>query len=140
MAIIVVVDTETTGLGRFDGRGARPDAVVQVGLAWRPKGEGVQVWERVCNPGPKFVEGGRADEALKISGLTLEQVLSAPSAESIGRELRSVLARIRRSEGEVDLRAFNVEFDKVFLSVEPWTIRTGWGPCLTRVWTSGPNY
>ena len=130
MAVEVVVDTETTGLGLYDRSGPRPDGVVQVGLAWRHPSRGVQSWERLCNPGAEFLEDGRADFALQISGITRDQVLSAPSTRIVARELSNTLARIERSLGKVQLLAFNVEFDKSFLTVEPWNIRTGWGPCL----------
>lgn len=130
MAIIVVVDTETTGLGRFHDRGPRPDGVVQVGLAWRHPTRGIQVWERICNPGPKLLEFGRAAEALRISGLTETQVLAAPTSAKVARELHTQLTRIRREQGRIELRAFNVKFDRSFLTLEPWKLKTGWGPCL----------
>lgn len=127
---LVVVDTETTGLGQHDSHGPRPDAIVQVGIAWRHPSRGVQTWERNCNPGSEFLEGGRADVALGISGLTRDQVLAAPSCKRVAGELRVILAQIKRAQGVVQLRAFNVEFDKSFLAVEPWMLRNGWGPCL----------
>lgn len=130
MGAAVVIDTETTGLGRYDRSGPRPDGVIQVGIAWRHPSRGIQSWERPCNPGAEFLEGDRADVALQISGFTREQVLSAPSARAVARELRGALAQIRRARGNVQLLAFNVEFDKSFLSIGPWNLRTGWGPCL----------
>ena len=126
----MVIDTETTGLGLFGRTGPRPDGVVQVGIAWRRPSRQIQVWERICNPGAEFLEGGRADEALQINGLTREQVLSAPVVKSVAKELREKLAQIRRRYGRFQLLAFNVEFDKSFLVAQPWNIRTGWGPCL----------
>jgi DNA polymerase III epsilon subunit-like protein len=130
MTTVVVVDTETTGLGERHPDGPRPDAVVQVGIAWRSTGGAVKIWERTCNPGAEFLRDGRADVALGVNGLTTSQILTAPSAASIAKELRVELVRIRQAGGRVDLRAFNCEFDRAFLSRKPWSLRTGWGPCL----------
>lgn len=130
MRKVVAVDTETTGLGEFDRGGRRPDAVVQIGAAWRDNNGKVVVWERVCNPGREFMEGGRATEALALSGLTVPEVLKAEGAAKVARDFRSLLSKIRTAHGSIEICAFNVEFDRAFLSVSPWNLKAGWGPCL----------
>lgn len=125
---IVVLDVETTGLGHMDGR---PDGVVQVGYATRRPGDDQLLsWSRVCNPGATYLEGGRADEALAINGLTVEEVLAAPPAADVAAELRGRLSALAEDVPAFDLRAYNVAFDRPFLEVEPWRLEGPWGPCL----------
>jgi DNA polymerase III epsilon subunit-like protein len=130
MPKLVVIDTETTGLGERHPDGPRPDAIVQIGIAWRGSDGEVKVWERTCNPGAEFVKDGRARIALEVNGLTVGQILAASPSEAVARELKEELSRIRGAGGKIDLRAFNCEFDRAFLSKPPWNLRTGWGPCL----------
>lgn len=144
MPHIVVLDVETTGLGRQDGR---DDGVVQVGLATRdPDTAEIVTWSEVCNPGREYLAGGRADEALEINGLTKDEVLSARPAREVAADLQekleglrdrahdgglgSMLDRLRGRFGGLDLRAYNVRFDRPFLQAEPWRIDGPWGPCL----------
>jgi DNA polymerase III epsilon subunit-like protein len=130
MPLTLTIDTETTGLGSMDRRGAREDGVVQVGIAYRIPGEEVQTWARYCNPGDHLVTQGRADEALAINHLSVASVLGAPPSLKVASELQGVLARIGRSHGGVELRAYNVSFDRPFLEVPPWNMRHPWGKCL----------
>lgn len=130
MTAIVVIDTETTGLGPKSREGPRPDAIVQVGVAWRHPKKGIQVWERLCNPGLKFLANGRASEALAVNRLSEASVRKAPSAATIARDLRALLGLIKEEAGGLDVRAFNVEFDRPFLEAEPWNLLVSWGPCL----------
>jgi DNA polymerase III epsilon subunit-like protein len=127
----IVVDTETTGLGQ-NSRPPRPDAIVQVGYAWR-NGKGKVVrWEETCNPGEPFLRAGRADEALRVNGLRLSEIRAARPVVAVAEELRERLAAIRRVTGvELELRSFNRAFDEPFLCVKPWSIPSElWGPCL----------
>jgi hypothetical protein len=128
---VVVVDTETTGLGH-NARPPRPDGVVQIGYAWRtPRGKIVR-WAALCNPGKPYLSGGRATEALWVNGLQLPTILAAPSSKTIAAEFRAHLDNIRDESGcELDVRSYNRSFDEPFLSARPWVIPSQmWGPCL----------
>ena len=128
---VVIVDTETTGLGH-NARPPRPDGVVQIGYAWRNLKGRVVRWSALCNPGDSFLRGGRAAEALAINRLRLTDILAAPSARIVAAEFREHLEGIRDASGrELEIRSFNRSFDEPFLSVAPWRIPSRlWGPCL----------
>ncbi|MHB1916977.1 MAG: 3'-5' exonuclease [Thermoplasmata archaeon] len=129
-AKLVVVDTETTGLGHTD-RPPRRDGVVQVGMAWREKGK-VRTWHETCNPGPHFLRGGRAAKALSINRLTEGQILSSPSATSVAKTFRARLEEVGHEAGvPLELRSYSRRFDEPFLSVAPWNLKQhAWGPCI----------
>lgn len=144
MSHIVVLDVETTGLGRQVGR---PDGIVQVGMATRdPETGEIRTWSDVCNPGQGYLAGGRADEALEINGLTKDEVLAARPARKVAADLHeklealrdraadgglgAALDRLRGRFAGLDLRAYNVGFDRGFLQDDPWRIDGPWGPCL----------
>lgn len=128
---IVVVDTETTGLGHND-RPPRPDGVVQIGYAWRNERGKVVRWGATCHPGDVFLRGGRAAEALRINGLRVEQVLSAPPAKVVATEFRERLDGIEGASGRrIELRSYNRAFDEPFLRATPWKVPAAlWGPCI----------
>ncbi|MBI5035927.1 hypothetical protein HZC09_01160 [Candidatus Micrarchaeota archaeon] len=126
---VVVIDAETTGLGHHS-KPPRPDAVVQVGMAYRANGR-VRRWSTYCNPGAQYFAGGRADEALRVNGISLETIMSSPSvgeaAESLGRQLRNV----RPLADAIEFRSFNKSFDLPFLSGDPWNLeQCTWGDCI----------
>lgn len=124
---IVAIDAETTGLGSKAGR---IDAVVQAGYAVRV-GDVVESWHATCNPGDRFLEGGRAATALRINGLSLDSVLKAPPATAVAAELRERLASIEARTGlPVELRAYNAAFDRPFFMADPWRLTQPWGPCI----------
>jgi DNA polymerase III epsilon subunit-like protein len=128
---VVVVDTETTGLGH-NARPPRADGVVQIGYAWRnPRGQVIR-WAATCNPGDSYLRAGRAADALAINGIRLSTVLSAPSARTVAAEFREHLDGIRQTTGrEVEIRSYNRAFDEPFLSAKPWSLPSElWGPCL----------
>lgn len=128
---VVVLDTETTGLGHRKGR---EDGIVQVGLATRNPNDGeVETWSAVCNPGKRYLQGGRADEALAINGLTKEQILASPPAEQAARDLSQRLDGLRQAVGGIELRCFNLTFDRPFLEADPWSIDGPWGRCLMKL-------
>lgn len=131
--IVVAVDTETTGLGHV-GRPPRPDGVVQIGLSWRLGRGPVRTWWKTCNPGSKYLEGGRAREALEVNRLTETEVMKAPSAREVAGNVRDVLAVIAAKTGRaVELRAYNRDFDAGFLSPAPWQLNGArWGPCVMK--------
>jgi DNA polymerase III epsilon subunit-like protein len=130
---VVVVDTETTGLGH-NNRPPRPDAIVQIGYAWRNTAGKVIRWSNTCNPGAAYLRGGRASEALRINGLSLDMILAAPSAQAVAAEFRDQLDRVRDESGlELEIRSYNRRFDEPFLRVRPWRVPSSlWGPCLTQ--------
>lgn len=130
MTGFVAIDTETTGLGSKDPAGGREDGIVQVGVAWRDESKSLQFWERTCNPGRRFLAGGRANRALEISGLSLQSVEKSEPSQKVAASLRAVLAKIGRHSPDFQLLAFNVEFDREFLQVAPWKIGGPWGPCV----------
>jgi hypothetical protein len=104
--------------------------VVQVGIAWRSAAGEMQIWEQTCDPGRSYLAGGRADEALSINGLTPAVIQLAPRASAVARALRSKLVGIRKDHHGLELRAFNMSFDRPFLEAQPWNLKAEWGPCL----------
>jgi DNA polymerase III epsilon subunit-like protein len=130
VTLVVGIDTETTGLGANDPEGPRPDGIVQIGIAWRDRRRELQTWQATCNPGAEFLADGRADQALRVNGLTIGEVLAAPPARKVPSELRSRLVDLEKIGGGIELRAFNAPFDQGFLSVPPWIVSHPWGPCL----------
>jgi DNA polymerase III epsilon subunit-like protein len=123
----IVVDTETTGLGQA---AEREDAIVEVAFAWRDPASGaVRTWARLCNPGERHLAGGRADRALGISQIRIEDVRAAPDAREVAVEMRRELRALARAPGAT-LLAYNVAFDAPFLAQAPWHLHGPWGPCL----------
>ena len=130
---VVVVDTETTGLGHM-GDFPRPDAVVQVGYAHRDSKGRVQRWAQFCNPGAEFLAHGRASEAFRVNGLTLNQVLRAPPAREVAKVFHRRLRAVEAETGRpIVLRSYNRDFDEPFLRVAPWNVPSEWwGPCIMK--------
>ncbi|MDP2717625.1 MAG: exonuclease domain-containing protein [Candidatus Micrarchaeota archaeon] len=127
---IVAIDVETTGFGHA-GRVARPDAVIQVGMAWRDEKGDVQRWSSYCNPGTHFLENGRAESALKVNGISEQTVLAALPAEKVAASFWDTVFGLDAKGDPVEFRAFNRAFDSVFLSAEPWRIPAQrWGACI----------
>ncbi len=127
----VIVDVETTGLGH-KGRPPRPDAVVQVGMAWRAGKGKVKTWSSYCNPGKEFLEGGRAEQALRVNGIREETILNA---EPIGKVAGAFWRQVGKIESKtcssVEFRAYNRSFDEGFLSTTPWEIPPHrWSACI----------
>jgi DNA polymerase III epsilon subunit-like protein len=130
MPLTVAVDTETTGLGHVH---ARPDGVVQVGLAWRDPSSGrVETWRAPCDPGAAFYADGRAAGAFRVNGMSPELVATFPPAARVAAMLRGRLRALEIRHGPLDLRAYNLDFDRPFLEAAPWSIPGPWGPCLLR--------
>lgn len=128
--LIVVVDVETTGLGHHQ-RPAREDGVIEIGASWRVDGA-VSSWGTLCNPGERFLAAGRADLALRVSGISPEQVLLAQPAEAVAFQFRQILADLFSSQrARIELRAYNRAFDLPFLATPVWGLgRWPWGPCI----------
>src|SRR3989337_1368076 len=108
---VVVIDTETTGLGHVD-RPPRDDAVIQIGIAWRDREGNVRNWHSTCNPGEGYLRGGRARDALRISGITEKEVLDSLPVDQVAKELVENLQLVNSHHGkEIELRAYNRAFD-----------------------------
>lgn len=131
--MVVVVDTETTGLGHMSDY-PRPDGVVQVGYAYRDEKGRVQRWAQLCNPGAEFLAGGRASQAFQINGLSLNQVLRAPPAREVAKVFHRRLRAVEESVDQpVVLRSYNRDFDEPFLRAPPWNVpHELWGPCIMK--------
>ena len=128
---IVVVDTETTGLGHV-ARPPRDDAIIQIGLAYRAREGMIKTWSEYCNPGPAFLRPGWADEALETNRITRAQVLASSPSAKVASNLRMKLETIQEEvRGPLQLRAYNRDFDQPFLAAAPWSIPPSvWGPCI----------
>lgn len=130
--VVVVVDTETTGLGHLDRYGPRPDGVVQVGYAYRDARGRVEQWSQTCNPGPEYLAGGRARTALAINGISPQTVLRAPKAREVAKVLHRRLGEVEEKMGHpLVLRSYNRAFDEPFLRANPWKVPSDWwGSCI----------
>lgn len=128
LALKVVVDTETTGLGHFHGR---DDGIVQVALAYRdPDRRRVATWSEVCDPGEQYYRDGRAAGAFRINGMSEGALSEARKAKAVAADLRTRLKELAAEHGAIDLRAYNLGFDRPFLTAVPWKLTGPWGPCL----------
>jgi hypothetical protein len=84
-----------------------------------------------CNPGERYLAGGRAVEALRVNGLSEALISAAPSAETVAAELHDRLAKIQARTGcGMELRAYNSKFDQPFLGAQPWNLHGPWGACI----------
>lgn len=119
----VVVDTETTGLGVNTPGGARPDGVIQIGMAWRSKSGDLVSTKFEANPGEEFYANGRADAAFKVNGYTIDRVRRLPPATTVADFVIRKLKEIEQREGSVvTIAAYNSPFDAWFLGQAPWLI------------------
>lgn len=84
----------------------------------------------MCDPGERFHREGRADVAFGINSITESQLARAPPAKEVAAELRSRLKDLKAEHGPLDLRAYNLAFDRPFLTATPWKFTGPWGPCL----------
>ncbi len=114
ITVHVFIDTETTGLGHV-ANPRREDAIVEVGIAYRINGR-IERWGSICNPGEMYFRNGRAEEALNVNQISLNDITNAPHSEIVSERLNTILKGI----GEIELHAYNIPFDRVFLDMEPW--------------------
>lgn len=143
VAQIVVIDTETTGLGHT-AKPPRKDGIVQVGFAYRDAEGTARTWSEYCNPGEDLLRPGWADEALAVNGLPRDRIRASPSAKLVAQQLHTRLEGIRQSTRKpLELRAYNRGFDEPFLAARPWSVPSNlWGPCIMRAVTlylEGPD-
>jgi DNA polymerase III epsilon subunit-like protein len=113
----IFIDTETTGLGHVDNP-PRDDAVVEVGVAYRFHGDVVR-WSTFMNPGAAPFADGRADIAMGINKISMEDVLGAPSPHfaygMLARELEWARDACSAPGEPLVLVAYNVGFDRPFV-------------------------
>lgn len=126
---LIVIDVETTGLGHKSCP-PRPDAVVQVGMAWR-EANGVKTWSQYCHPGEQYLKSGRAQAALDVNGITPEILQAAQPAAFVAEQFWQKVFQIESSGDAVQFRAYNKAFDAPFLAAEPWRVpENRWGDCI----------
>ena len=109
----VYVDTETTGLD------AARDEIIEVAAVADNGAE----FHAFSNPG-EFLLAKIKERP--VNRVPLDEVLSASSPQHVADTLRVWLAGL----GEVVLHAYNVHFDRGFLSRSPWSLTEGWGECV----------
>ena len=115
----IFFDTETTGLGDL-ATPPREDAIVEVGMAYRFDGK-IITYGNVCKPYDYFFADGRANEALKVSGITMEEINKAKSEDDIAEEVRNILNKLILVERQdIVLHSYNIPFDQSFLEDCPW--------------------
>ena len=95
---IVVVDVETTGLSYDKG-----DRVIEIGLARFEKGQLVDKWGTLINPGRHIPA-----EASAIHGIRDQDVADAPS-------FRECLQEIENIAVDAQPAAYNAQFDRGFI-------------------------
>ncbi len=98
MPKIVVIDTETTGLGHR-AYPRRDDAIIQVGIAWRDASGRLLTWGETCLPDRKYLANDRAGDALAVNGIPLNKIYKARSDVSVAQDLRKRLAGIAAAHG-----------------------------------------
>ena len=127
MMNIIVVDTETTGLGSQD---SREDAIVQIGAVAVVQGEMIDQFCSYSWPGEKFFIDGRADYALSINNLDIDMLRSSPPDEIVAVKFQEWM----KTHLPAKITAYNIAFDRPFLVQEPWNLRDipglEWGECI----------
>lgn len=125
---IMVLDTETTGLGPQDGR---EDTIISIGAAILKKSpKGYVVVDRYhsfIKPEERFIENGRADTAMNINKITIQDLNKAKPIEWVAEDF------YQWTEGHpIDsITAYNIAFDRPFL--DPQFVcfdDERWGPCI----------
>lgn len=118
----ITLDVESTG---FDSNVA---GIVEVAGVVFENGAEVAQFSSICRPHESCLVGPKVDEALAFSGITRAEIAAARSSDVVREELAYWLATWGQ---EATLHAYNVEFDKRFLSKEPWLLRPEtWGECI----------
>ena len=104
-APIIVVDFETTGLN------SRDDRIIEIGAVKIENGAIVDTFSSMVNPGRPL-----PSEIVRITGITDQMVMDAPTAEQILPELMTFM-------GSHTIAAHNAKFDCAFLANELKRIR-----------------
>lgn len=123
---VIVIDTETTDLG---AQRDREDAIVQVGAVAVRMGDIVDEFGSLCWPGERYFAGGRAERALEVSRISMEDLRRAPPDVAVADQLRIWI----ETHLPAMITAYNVPFDSPFLEAPPWELhRIGieWTTCI----------
>lgn len=114
---IIVVDTETTGLNPLK------HTIVSIGACLVEDMKITDYFYSICWPGRKFFKNGIADKALQINGLSLQELINAPSTiEVVHKFLEWLYPNYPNCDSDLktDITAYNAQFDKGMLSKNEW--------------------
>jgi len=114
------VDVETTGL--------RPEvhSVVEVGaVALSGNGDLISQFSSLAYPGEEALRDADP-EALRVNGLTIEEIQAAPPAVEVARKLKECLDGYK----DYPIHAYHRNFDEDFLRRPPWEVKGLWGECV----------
>ncbi len=104
----IAVDVETTGLD------SSSDRVIEVGIVRLERGEVVEQYGRIVNPGREV-----SDEVIALTGIAREEIEAGPPFEAIAPEVYERLA------AGITV-AYNLNFDRAFLRRELEMAGLGW--------------
>jgi DNA polymerase III epsilon subunit-like protein len=120
----VYLDVETTGLE------AGPHRIVEVGAVVYENAVEMASFSSLANPGEGYLRDADP-EAMRVSGITPEEVRGAPPDTEVAPKLRAFL-----EAHPGPLHAFGVGFDRKFLCLDPWKIGWPlWGECIQQMAT-----
>lgn len=131
MSLEVFVDVETTGLVSHRGRD-RVNGIVEVGIAWR-NGSEVCTWSELCNPGRQFLPNAiktirHMESRGKKYAISPAMIIDAASENDAATRFHDQLESLG---DDIAFRAFNNNFDKGFLTANPWNLgQKNWGQCV----------
>jgi hypothetical protein len=116
VALLCVIDTETTGLGKFDrSRPGRIDYPISIGAVIADVN--VLKKEVRCVDGMysliRIPDTSRAQDTMLIHGILPEELDSAPRPAKVCLELKALLSKYE----EMPVGAWNYRFDKHFVNV-----------------------
>lgn len=124
----VWVDTETSGLDPTS------DLILEVAAVG--ESDGVR-FRSLANPGEEALERVKGCYALRVNGLTIEELRAAPPLEMVAETFKVWL----RELGAVELWAYNTQFDSGFLAQKPWEISNlCWGGCVMKLVANGRRW
>ena len=120
---VLVIDTETTGFPKHPHARIWDLGAVLLGI----DGQILEEWQQVIIPDPL---DDRANDALKIGGVTQEWIREHGTPESVAvAEWAAFLSRA----GIVRCTAFNVAFDRPMMHRCGFGQGLDWGPCLMKL-------
>lgn len=126
----IYLDVETSGF-------SHQDAVLEVGAVATEGDAILDSFSMVCNPGEGVLMRPTLDDALRVNGLTREELAAAPPIEQVASFFREWLAVFGASR----LHAYNNQFDSRFLTPAPWRINSlSWGACVMKTVACGSKY